>query len=138
MKATLHSALAFRYRRYPAVLASALLLTMGIPSAGLADNATAQSPGFAAMERLDLQEMEETRGRDGTVMHFNTVKSIQEMQASVTDSSFTITNGNMVTGNINFDSNAMGNYSGTGIFSAVTGNGNSINNAVGISVFISN
>lgn len=137
MKATSHSALGYRYRHYPAFLASALLLTMGLSSAGVADSGAGQPSGFASLESLDLQEMNETRGREGTIIHLNTVQSVQNMKATVTDSSFNVVNGNMVSGNINFDSNALGNYSGTGIFSAVTGHGNSINNAVGISVFIS-
>ncbi|MDI5986877.1 hypothetical protein QLQ85_18980 [Halomonas sp. M4R5S39] len=137
MKATSLSALGYRYRHYPAFLASVLLLTLGMSSAGMADDGMAQPQGFAALESLDLQEMEEARGREGTIIHLNTVQSVQNMKATVTDSSFNVVNGNMVSGNINFDTNALGSYSGTGIFSAVTGHGNSINNAVGISVFIS-
>ncbi|WP_300272706.1 hypothetical protein [Halomonas sp.] len=70
-------------------------------------------------------------------MHFKTAQSIQNMQAIVSDIQISVVNGDMVSGNIRFDNNAMGNYSGTGIFSAVTGHGNAINNAVGISVFMS-
>ncbi len=93
--------------------------------------------GFAALEQLDLESMAAARGREGTVMHFKTAQSIQNMQAVVTDTQVSVVNGDMVSGNIRFDANAMGNYSGTGVFSAVTGHGNAINNAVGISVFIS-
>ncbi|SFT73244.1 hypothetical protein [Halomonas saccharevitans] len=92
--------------------------------------------GFSAVEQLDLAEMDQSRAREGqTVVNINTVKSVQKMKASVNDTSFDI-GGNMVSGNITFSPEALGSYSGTGIFSAVTGNGNSINNAVGISVFI--
>ncbi|MFG6159449.1 hypothetical protein ACGTNG_11655 [Halomonas sp. 1390] len=94
------------------------------------------SEGFAAMEQLDLTTMELARAREGQrIVNINTVKSVQKMKASVNDTSFDI-GGNMVSGNITFAPEALGSYSGTGIFSAVTGNGNSINNAVGISVFI--
>ncbi|NWN83483.1 MAG: hypothetical protein HLX48_10930 [Halomonas sp.] len=94
--------------------------------------------GFAAMEHLDLATMEQTRAREGQrVVNVNTVKSVQKMTSSVSDTSFDI-GGNMVSGNITFTPEALGSYSGTGIFSAVTGNGNSINSAVGISVFIAN
>ncbi|TLF52073.1 hypothetical protein FEI13_05955 [Halomonas urmiana] len=93
--------------------------------------------GFAAMEQLDLTTMEQARAREGQrIINVNTVKSVQKMKASVNDTSFDI-GGNMVSGNITFAPEALGSYNGTGIFSAVTGNGNSINNAVGISVFIS-
>lgn len=96
------------------------------------------SEGFAAMERLDLSAMEDSRAREGQMtVNVNTVKSVQKMQASVNDTSFDV-GGNMVSGNITFAPEALGSYSGTGIFSAVTGNGNSINSAVGISVFIAN
>src|SRR5690554_491091 len=93
--------------------------------------------GFAALEQLVPESMASTRGREGTVMHFKTAQSIQNMQAIVSDTQVSVVNGDMVSGNIRFDANAMGNYSGTGVFSAVTGHGNAINNAVGISVFIS-
>ncbi|WP_445000643.1 hypothetical protein [Halomonas mongoliensis] len=104
----------------------------------MADSREAGSDrGFAALEQLDLESMASTRGREGTVMHFKTAQSIQNMQAIVSDTQVSVVNGDMVSGNIRFDNNAMGNYNGTGIFSAVTGHGNAINNAVGISVFIS-
>lgn len=97
-----------------------------------------QAEGFAAMESMDLAEMDKTRAREGdAIVNLTTVKSVQNMKASVTDTSFDI-GGDMVSGNISFAPDALGSYSGTGIFSAVTGNGNSINNAVGISVFIAN
>lgn len=99
---------------------------------------TLEADGFAALERVDLEAMDKARAREGEgVVNFNTVKSVQNMKASVTDTDFNI-GGDMMSGNINFASDALGSYSGTGIFSAVTGNGNSINNAVGISVFIAN
>ena len=94
--------------------------------------------GFGAMEHMDLATMEQARAREGQrIVNVNTVKSVQKMKASVNDTSFDI-GGNMVSGNITFAREALGSYSGTGIFSAVTGSGNSINNAVGISVFIAN
>lgn len=104
---------------------------------GVGDRMTEGSTeGFAAMEQLDLTVMAESRAREGQMtVNVNTVKSVQKMNASVNDTSFDV-GGNMVSGNITFAPEALGSYSGTGIFSAVTGNGNSINSAVGISVFI--
>ncbi len=113
------------------------MLTLGTSVSVLADSRQAVTQGFSAMESLEPEVLHETRGKDRQILQLNNVQSIQEMQSTVSDSSFNVVNGNMVSGNINFDANAMGGYSGTGIFSAVTGNGNSINNAVGISVFIS-
>ncbi|MCZ0927609.1 hypothetical protein L0636_06705 [Halomonas janggokensis] len=114
------------------------MIVLGMTKSQADDSHALSSNGFAAMQRMNIEEMDRARAREGeAIVNFNTVKSIQNMQASVTDTSFNI-GGNMVSGNISFASDALGNYSGTGIFSAVTGNGNSINNAVGISVFIAN
>ncbi|MDI5891731.1 hypothetical protein [Halomonas rhizosphaerae] len=117
---------------------SMVLIILGMAQSQADDGSSAQAAGFAAMERMDLEEMGKARAREGeTIVNFNSVKSVQNMKASVTDTSFDI-GGDMVSGNISFAPDALGSYSGTGIFSAVTGNGNSINNAVGISVFIAN
>ncbi|MDN3523262.1 hypothetical protein [Halomonas ramblicola] len=138
MKATSDHSMGYRHRPLSILAAgAALMLTLGTSVSVLADSRQASSQGFAAMESLAAGELRETRGKDRHILQLNNVQSIQEMQSTVSDSSFNVVNGNMVSGNINFDANAMGGYSGTGIFSAVTGNGNSINNAVGISVFIS-
>ncbi|KPQ25855.1 MAG: hypothetical protein HLUCCA13_02025 [Halomonas sp. HL-48] len=115
-----------------------LMTFLGITESQADNSLVLNSNGFEAMQRMDIEEMDRARAREGeAIVNFNTVKSIQNMKASVTDTSFNI-GGNMVSGNISFASDALGSYSGTGIFSAVTGNGNSINNAVGISVFIAN
>ncbi|MDT0501061.1 MULTISPECIES: hypothetical protein [unclassified Halomonas] len=107
-------------------------------AAGGSERSVEGTAGFAAMEHMDLATMEQARAREGQkIVNVNTVKSVQKMKASVNDTSFDI-GGNMVSGNITFAREALGSYSGTGIFSAVTGSGNSINNAVGISVFIAN
>jgi hypothetical protein len=140
MKATSRGTLAFdnggRYR--PALLlAATMTLAALVPSAQADEPHSAQAAdSFAARENLSIEEMAATRGREGSRMHFTNVQSIQEMQATVTDSRFQIGRGDMVSGNISFGADALGSYSGTGIFNAVTGNGNAINNAVGISVFI--
>ncbi|WP_108444942.1 hypothetical protein [Halomonas denitrificans] len=163
MKSTTVNSCPGRGRHHPTAtmpfLLAALLMMMGAPD-GQAETATTLyheaalvgegggermtqgfttqgfTEGFAAMEQLDLSTMERSRAREGQMtVNVNTVKSVQKMQASVSDTSFDI-GGNMVSGSITFAPEALGSYSGTGIFSAVTGNGNSINSAVGISVFI--
>ncbi|MBB3189709.1 hypothetical protein [Halomonas cerina] len=117
---------------------SLVLITFEASKSQADDRLAPQAEGFAAMERMDLEEMDKARAREGdAIVNFNTVKSVQNMKASVADTSFDI-GGDMVSGNISFAPDALGNYSGTGIFNAVTGGGNSINNAVGISVFIAN
>ncbi len=121
----------------------AITFSMVLPALGMSQSQAdggnvPQAEGFAAMEGMDPAEMDQARAREGeAIVNVNTVKSVQNMKASVTDTSFDI-GGDMVSGNISFAPDALGSYSGTGIFSAVTGNGNSINNAVGISVFIAN
>ncbi len=96
--------------------------------------------GFGALESMETESLEQTRGRDGVNLHLEqvNVQSIQDMEAITAGSSFRVINGDMVTGNITFESGSMGHYSGTGIFNNVTGNANAINNAIGISVYIAN
>lgn len=125
-------------RTLMAITLTLVLINLGIAKSQADSSHALQADGFAAMQLMDIEEMDMARAREGeAIVNFNTVKSVQNMEALVTDSSFNI-GGNMVSGNISFASDALGSYSGTGIFSAVTGNGNSINNAVGISVFITN
>ncbi|MGM0823177.1 MAG: hypothetical protein ACQEUY_00460 [Pseudomonadota bacterium] len=125
-------------RTLMAITLTLVLINLGMTKSQADSSHALQADGFAAMQRMDTQEMDMARAREGeAIVNFNTVKSVQNMEASVTDTSFNI-GGNMASGNISFAADALGSYSGTGIFSAVTGNGNSINNAVGISVFIAN
>ncbi|SDO38816.1 hypothetical protein [Vreelandella arcis] len=132
----------FTLRRPPlqlmAIVFFLVLSTFGAAKSQANDRHAPQAEGFAAMESIAVEELGKARAREGEmVINVNTVKSVQNMKSSVTGNSFNI-GGDMVSGNISFASDALGSYSGTGIFSAVTGNGNSINNAVGISVFIAN
>lgn len=121
-----------------AITFSMVLLTLWTSQSQADNRHLPQVEGFAAMERMDPEEMGKARAREGeAIVNLTSVKSVQNLKASVTDTSFDI-GGDMVSGNISFAPDALGSYSGTGIFSAVTGNGNSINNAVGISVFIAN
>ncbi|MBB3184198.1 hypothetical protein FHR95_001759 [Halomonas fontilapidosi] len=132
------STLSHRQLKLMALALSLVLLTLGTPQSQAENRHSPQAEGFAAMEGMDPEEMGKARAREGdAIVNLTTVKSVQNLKASVTDTSFDI-GGDMVSGNISFAPDALGSYSGTGIFSAVTGNGNSINNAVGISVFIAN
>lgn len=121
-----------------AIPLSLVLMALGMTHSQADDDPALQADGFAAMERMDPEEMGKARAKEGdTIINLNKVQSIQDMKSSVSDTSFDI-GGDMVSGNISFAADALGSYSGTGIFNAVTGSGNSINNAVGISVFIAN
>lgn len=133
-----HVNLLHRQLQLMAITFSMVVLALGASQSQADGRHVPQAEGFGAMEKMDLEEMGMARAREGeAIVNINTAKSVQNMKSSVTDTSFDI-GGDMVSGNISFASDALGSYSGTGIFSAVTGNGNSINNAVGISVFIAN
>lgn len=132
-----------RLSRFAALLVGGgALATMGSVGADAAADGADNSlqGGFAAVQSMDLEAMEQARGRDGTNLHLErvNVQSVQNMDAITVGSSFNVTNGNMETGNITLESGAMGHYSGTGIFNNVTGNANAVNNAIGISVYIQN
>ncbi|MFG6176320.1 hypothetical protein ACGTN6_03655 [Halomonas sp. THAF12] len=115
-----------------------MVLSASLLSTAHAEEAPGE--GFGALEVMPTESLEQTRGRDGVNIHLErvNVQSVQDMDAITAGSSFQVLNGDMATGNITFESGSMGHYSGTGIFNSVTGNANAINNAIGISVYISN
>lgn len=120
-------------------------VSVGLAAIGCAYAGETVSPvaggGFAALQSsMDLEAMEQARGREGVNVHLDSVQvqSIQDMDAISVGSGFTVTNGNMMSGNITFEQGSMGHYSGTGIFNSITGNANAVNNAIGISVYIQN
>ncbi|MBB3141750.1 hypothetical protein [Halomonas organivorans] len=120
-----------------------LVIGIMVFSASLVSTAQAEETsgeGFGALEAMPTESMEQTRGRDGVNLHLErvNVQSVQDMDAITAGSSFQVLNGDMATGNITFERGSMGHYNGTGIFNSVTGNANAINNAIGISVYISN
>lgn len=129
-------------RRYTVVLSLVLLgLSLAAPTyasdIGTADTGAAKQ-GFAALEGMRPEEMQNARGSGGGVGWGNdnvNVQSIQEMDASVSNVSFTV-GGDIITGDISLDSEAIGNYHGVGIFNLITGNANAVNSAVGISIYI--
>lgn len=128
-------------QRYGKRMLLATTLTMLGAGVGIAmaEQLPSQPMGFGAMPTLDQHEMESARGKDGIhIFHVNAAQSIQNMSATVINPNFQVINGDMVSGNITFENNAMGFYSGTGIFNAITGMGNAVNNAIGISVVVGN
>ena len=118
------------------MLGSAAILAMTWAGASFAEEG--QVTGFESLQRMPLEDLEQARGRDGVNVHLEqvNVQSVQDMEAVTVGSSFTVVNGDMMTGPITFEQGSMGHYSGTGIFNSVTGNANAINNAIGISVYI--
>lgn len=142
MKAIMTVPVRERFRRR--LLVALTGLTVGLVGIGYACADTAVPPepggGFAAMQSMDIEAMEQARGREGVNVHLDSVRvqSIQKLNAISVGSDFNVVNGDMMTGNITFEQGALGHYSGTGIFNSVTGNANAINNAIGISVYIAN
>lgn len=119
----------------PASMAVAAALCLGAASVLLADEGY-QGQGFSAMEQLDSDVMEEMRAREGVaIFNLTNVESHQNMNSSVINPVFDV-DGDMVSGHINFEKGAIDYFSGTGIITAITGNANSVNNAIGISIYV--
>lgn len=142
MKAIMSVPVRERFRRR--LLATLVGLSTGLGGIGFAYAGEAVSPeaggGFEALQSMDLEAMEQERGREGVNVHLDSVnvQSVQDMDAISVGSDFNVTNGNMMTGSITFEEGSMGHYSGTGIFNSITGNANAVNNAIGISIYIQN
>ncbi|XKE45544.1 hypothetical protein LG302_19720 [Halomonas organivorans] len=120
-----------------------LALGMGVATVAfsmgcLSDEGVTAGAGFDTLTGMGTDELDDARGREGVEIDLVNVQSVQDMDARTSGSSFNVTNGDMVSGAITYETGAMGHYSGTGIFNNVTGNANAINNAIGISVYISN
>ncbi|ATJ84781.1 hypothetical protein BEI_3794 [Halomonas beimenensis] len=114
-----------------------LVAVSSLSTLGFADEVSQEtSQGFAMLDSMAVEELDSTRGKENVFLDRVNVQSIQDMDAA-TIGSGNVT-GDMVSGAITFEKGALGHYSGTGIFSNVTGNGNAINNAIGISIYISN
>lgn len=133
-----------RFRRR--LLATLVVLSAGVAGMGYAyagevgGSIPSSGSGFEALPSMDLEAMEQARGREGVNVHLDSVnvQSVQDMDAISVGSEFNVPNGIMMTGSITFEEGAMGHYSGTGIFNNITGNANAVNNAIGISVYIQN
>mgnify|MGYP003659164991 CR=1 FL=1 len=86
--------------------------------------------GFAALDVLETQDLADLSGRD----NLTNVQSIQELDASVSNSTFTV--GTMLTGAITIEQHALDHFAGVGLFNVFTGNNNAVNSAVGISIYL--
>lgn len=117
---------------------SALAIVFGLSAAAYADDVSQETGGgFDMLDSMAVEEMDHARGREGTQVDLVNVQSIQDMDATTVGSKFNV-GGDMISGPITYEKGSMGHYSGTGIFNNVTGSANAINNAIGISVYISN
>ena len=84
---------------------------------------------FDDLSVIETDSLDELRGRDGDTSI--TVSSNQTLQAIVTGSEFNA--GTINSGSVSFGENAIGNFSGIGLFNIVTGNNNAVDTALGVS-----
>ncbi len=94
----------------------------------LADESVAVA-SFDDLGVIEADNLDELRGRDGDTSI--TVSSNQTLQAIVTGSEFNA--GTINSGSVSFGENAIGNFSGIGLFNIVTGNNNAVDTALGVS-----
>lgn len=112
-----------------------LFLALGITTANSvnADSALATPPdaqGFAALDVIEADALASLSGRD----NLTNVQSIQELDATVSNSSFNADTIN--TGAITIEQHALDHFEGVGMFNIFTGNNNAVDSAVGISVYL--
>lgn len=107
-----------------AALVSSLLLPAG---AGLA-----QTDELEQLTPIDAQELSTVRGRDGN--SFVTVQSNQNLSATISETTFTV--GQMNSGQVQLEKGALDNFNGVGLFNFVTGNGNAIDAAIGVNIYL--
>lgn len=83
---------------------------------------------FSGLPVSDIPELDSLRGQSGNTKI--TVQSNQELNASITGSSFNV--GTINSGAVNIGDHALDNFSGVGLFNIVTGNNNAVNAGIGI------
>ncbi|WP_421868463.1 hypothetical protein [Motiliproteus sp.] len=117
--------------QHPGLLGSSLLLAAALVSQPLSAESLDHSIGFEDSVRLSENELATLNGRDS----LTNVQSIQELEATVSNSSFTADT--IMSGGITIEQHALDNFEGVGMFNLFTGNNNAVNSAVGISIYLS-
>jgi hypothetical protein len=116
-------------RARPTALVGLLLLV----SAGTTLGQSLDQPDeFAQMAPIDAQELAAERGRDGDSMVI--VQSNQKLSATITDTAFTANQIN--SGPVQLENGALKDFNGVGLFNFVTGNGNAIDAAIGVNIYL--
>ena len=87
---------------------------------------------FASVDVIATDELQEVSGRDRDTIV--TLQNNQTQSANITDTSFSADQIN--SGGIQLDSRALDNFNGVGLFNFVTGNGNAIDAAIGVNVYL--
>ncbi len=92
-----------------------------------------QGDDFASIDVIAVDELEEVRGRDGNTIVV--LENNQTQSATISDTSFDV-GGDINNGSIQFDAGALENFNGIGLFNNVSGNGNAIDAAIGVNVYL--
>ncbi len=94
--------------------------------------ALGQPDAFDQLTPIEHQELSTVRGRDGSSMV--TVQSNQSLSAVISDTAFTA--GEINSGTVQLQTGALDNFNGVGLFNFVTGNGNAIDAAIGVNIYL--
>lgn len=106
---------------------SGLLFGLCLKGAGL----HAQEPdAFVGLPVSELLELDVLRGQYGDTQI--TVQSNQDLEATITGSTFNV--GTINSGAVTINEHALDNFSGVGLFNIVTGNNNAVNAAIGVTI----
>lgn len=112
---------------FVSVVLAGLLLLAGDPAW------SEGSEDFASVDVIAVEELEKVRGRDRDTIVVQ--QNNQTQTANITDTSFDV-GGDMNNGSIQFDTGALDNFNGIGLFNNVSGNGNAIDAAIGVNVYL--
>ncbi len=107
------------------VLAFSVAIAKGVQA-----DTQVENDGFTSLDVIEREDLANLSGRD----NLTNVQSIQELNATVSDSSFNADT--IMTGAITIEQHALDNFEGVGMFNIFTGNNNAVDSAVGISIYI--
>ncbi len=95
-------------------------------------SASAADDDFASVAVMAAEELNEVRGRDRDTIVV--LQNNQTQSANISETSFNADQIN--SGAVQLDSHALDNFNGVGLFNFVTGNGNAIDAAIGVNVYL--
>jgi hypothetical protein len=87
-----------------------------------------ETQGFDGLSIIENTNLDTLRGGNGDTTI--TVSNTQNLQASIQGSEFSV--GTINSGGVSFGQDAIGNFSGIGLFNIVTGNNNAVDTAIGV------
>lgn len=98
----------------------------------LSEPGVAQADEFEQLSPIAPQELSTVRGRDGNSLV--NVQSNQNLSATISETTFTA--GQINSGTVQLEDGALNNFTGVGLFNFVTGNGNAIDAAIGVNIYL--